>query len=149
MYCGNMHNWVWSVCRSVLYPILHRECSQLTGHEKTCSVRFEVFMAVTMKNVIFWDVTLCGSCKNQSFEKKYRLHSQGDQTLRARYSPAKLWFLQEPRNITSQNTTFFTYAVIHRSKLFTSYDRSFEPVSLLAHRFIVCSLAWLCANKML
>jgi hypothetical protein len=30
-------------------------------------VRFEVFTAVTMKNVIFWDVTLCGSCKNRRF----------------------------------------------------------------------------------
>jgi hypothetical protein len=27
-------------------------------------VGFEVFMAVTMKNAIFWDVTLCGSYKN-------------------------------------------------------------------------------------
>jgi hypothetical protein len=28
------------------------------------SVRFEVSTAVTTKNAIFWDVTLCGSCKN-------------------------------------------------------------------------------------
>jgi hypothetical protein len=27
-------------------------------------VRFEVFMAVTMKNAVFWDVMPCGSCKN-------------------------------------------------------------------------------------
>jgi hypothetical protein len=35
------------------------------------NVRFEVFTAVTMKNVkngVFWDVTLCGSCKNRGFE---------------------------------------------------------------------------------
>jgi hypothetical protein len=30
-------------------------------------VRFEVFMAVTMKNGIFWDVMPCGSCKNRRF----------------------------------------------------------------------------------
>jgi hypothetical protein len=30
-------------------------------------VRFEVFTAVTMKNDVFWDVTPCGSCKNQRF----------------------------------------------------------------------------------
>jgi hypothetical protein len=30
-------------------------------------VRFEVFMAVTMKNGVFWDVTPCGSCKNRHF----------------------------------------------------------------------------------
>jgi hypothetical protein len=30
-------------------------------------VRFEVFMAVTMKNGVFWDVMPCGSCKNRRF----------------------------------------------------------------------------------
>jgi hypothetical protein len=30
-------------------------------------IRFEVFMAVTMKNGVFGDVTPCGSCKNQRF----------------------------------------------------------------------------------
>jgi hypothetical protein len=29
------------------------------------NVRFEVFMAGTMKNGVFWDVTPCGSCKNR------------------------------------------------------------------------------------
>jgi hypothetical protein len=28
-------------------------------------LRFEVFMVVTMKNAVFRDVVLCGSCKNQ------------------------------------------------------------------------------------
>jgi hypothetical protein len=30
-------------------------------------VRFEVFTAVTVRNAIFWDVTLRCSCKNQRF----------------------------------------------------------------------------------
>jgi hypothetical protein len=30
-------------------------------------IRFEVFMAVTMKIGVFWDVTPCGSCKNPCF----------------------------------------------------------------------------------
>jgi hypothetical protein len=30
-------------------------------------VRFEVFTAVTMRNVVLWDVTPCGSCKNRRF----------------------------------------------------------------------------------
>jgi uncharacterized protein with PIN domain len=30
-------------------------------------VMFEVFMAVTKKNAVFWDVTPCGSCKNRCF----------------------------------------------------------------------------------
>jgi hypothetical protein len=31
------------------------------------NIRFEVFTAVTMKNGVFWDVTLCGSCNNRHF----------------------------------------------------------------------------------
>jgi hypothetical protein len=30
-------------------------------------VRFEFLMSVTMKNGVFYDVTLRGSCKNQRF----------------------------------------------------------------------------------
>jgi hypothetical protein len=41
----------------------------------TYLVRFEVFTAVTMKNVVFWDVTLCGSCKNQCFGGNWALNS--------------------------------------------------------------------------
>jgi hypothetical protein len=47
-------------------------------------VRFEVFMAVTMKNVIFWDVTPCGSCKNRRLGGTCGLHHQGDKNRRAR-----------------------------------------------------------------
>jgi hypothetical protein len=34
---------------------------------RTESVKFEVFTAVTMKNDVFWDVTQCGSYKNRRF----------------------------------------------------------------------------------
>jgi hypothetical protein len=30
-------------------------------------VRFEVFMAVSMKNDVFWDVMPCGSCEKRCF----------------------------------------------------------------------------------
>jgi hypothetical protein len=36
-----------------------------TKQQSKFYVRFEVFPAVTMKNGVFWDVTLCGSCKNR------------------------------------------------------------------------------------
>jgi hypothetical protein len=42
------------------------------------SVRFEVFTAVTRKNGVFWDITPCGSCKNQRFGGTWRLHNQYD-----------------------------------------------------------------------
>jgi hypothetical protein len=41
------------------------------------NVRFEVFMVVTMKNAVFWDVAPCRSCVNQHFGRKYHLHLQG------------------------------------------------------------------------
>jgi hypothetical protein len=41
-------------------------------------VRFEVFMAVTMKNAVFWDVMPCGSSKNRRFGGTCHLHHQGD-----------------------------------------------------------------------
>jgi hypothetical protein len=40
-------------------------------------VRFEAFTAVTMKNVVFWDVALCRSSVNRRFGGTYRLHLQG------------------------------------------------------------------------
>jgi hypothetical protein len=41
-------------------------------------VRFDVSMAVTVKNAVFGDVTPLGSCNNRSFRGTYRLHYQGD-----------------------------------------------------------------------
>jgi hypothetical protein len=40
-------------------------------------VRFEVSTAVTIKNVVFWDVPSCRSCVNQRFGGTYQLHLQG------------------------------------------------------------------------
>jgi hypothetical protein len=45
---------------------------------KCINIRFEVFMAVTMKNGVFWDITSCGSCKNQRFLGIKRFHHQSD-----------------------------------------------------------------------
>jgi hypothetical protein len=39
-------------------------------------VRFEVFIAVTMRNPVFCDVTPCGSCKDRRFEGKYSVHQK-------------------------------------------------------------------------
>jgi hypothetical protein len=46
--------------------------SRSTGH-----ARVEVFTALTMKNVISWDVTPRGSCMNRCFGGTYRFHHQG------------------------------------------------------------------------
>jgi hypothetical protein len=39
-----------------------------------CSIKFEVFTAITMKNAVFWDVTPCGSCE-PAFQKIVTLPS--------------------------------------------------------------------------
>jgi hypothetical protein len=39
-------------------------------------VRFEVFTAMTMKNIVFWDMAPCGSGSNRRFGGTYRLHLQ-------------------------------------------------------------------------
>jgi hypothetical protein len=43
-------------------------------------VRFEVSMAVAMKNVVLWDVTSSGSCKDRRFGGTCPLHHQGDKS---------------------------------------------------------------------
>jgi hypothetical protein len=47
------------------------------GNQCFC-LRFDVITAVTMKNVVFWDVTPCGSCKNRRFGETFRLLLQGE-----------------------------------------------------------------------
>jgi hypothetical protein len=41
-------------------------------------------MAVTMKNVMFWNVMPRDFCKNRNFGRTYHLHQQGEKNLRAR-----------------------------------------------------------------
>jgi hypothetical protein len=41
-------------------------------------------MAVTMKNVIIWDVSPCDSCRNMRFGRSYRPHLQGENNQRAK-----------------------------------------------------------------
>jgi hypothetical protein len=56
--------------KSGTYTDLHRAtgcCNIVLCLVNNNVLRFEVFTAVTMKNDVFWDVTLCGSCKNRRF----------------------------------------------------------------------------------
>jgi hypothetical protein len=50
-----------------VFQIRHVRGKYNKSQTVTLSLRSEVFTAVTMKNGIFWDVTLCGSCKNWHF----------------------------------------------------------------------------------
>jgi hypothetical protein len=99
----------------------NRNVSSELREAKQC--KSEVFTAVTMKNVVFGDVTPCGSCNNRRFQRTYRLCDQGDKNRRARnnvrsnwkpkqapkkYVPPKRLFLQQPHGVTSQKTALFS-----------------------------------------
>jgi hypothetical protein len=96
------------------------------------NVRFEVFTVVIMKNAVFWDVVLYGSCKNRCFGGTYHLHHKGNKNCLAcrflsswwwkRYIPPKRRFLQEPHCVTSQKTTFFKPIQIHLIIAHTYYS---------------------------
>jgi hypothetical protein len=45
------------------------------------SVFWNIFIVVTLKTVVYWDITPCGSSKNRLFGRIYRLHLQSDNTL--------------------------------------------------------------------
>jgi hypothetical protein len=61
---------LFSCAFAYAWVIVH-EVTDVYLHE-----RFEVFTAVTMKNAVFLDVTLCGSCNNRRFGGTYRLHNR-------------------------------------------------------------------------
>jgi hypothetical protein len=54
-----------------LYLELAEVLLRVRGH--TVNGKFELFTAGTMKNVVSWDVRLCGSCKNRRFGGTQRL----------------------------------------------------------------------------
>jgi hypothetical protein len=67
-------------------PSLHPSSVQIFSSaplSQTPSV-YKRFEGLTMKNDVFWGVTLCGACKNRRFGGMYPLHDQGSKNLWAR-----------------------------------------------------------------
>jgi hypothetical protein len=60
-------------------------------------MRFEILSAVTMKNAVFWDLTLCG--KNQCFGGIYDLHHQGEKNQRGKKNVSNN---QQPKNVVKK-----------------------------------------------
>jgi hypothetical protein len=56
--------------------------SSTVRSSQSINARFEVFTAVTMKNAVFWNVTLYDPCKNRRFGGTSLLHHQGDKNQR-------------------------------------------------------------------
>jgi hypothetical protein len=65
------------------HTILDRKSEETTcdlfeaGGKILTFVEFEDFTAVTIKNVVCWDVAPCGSCKNRRFGGTCHFHFQG------------------------------------------------------------------------
>jgi hypothetical protein len=72
---------------------------------------------VTMKNVVFWDVTPCGCCKNRRFGGKYRLNHQGDKNRRAGHNVSSVLRLLVTANVVPISPILVTsmMEVIHSS----------------------------------
>jgi hypothetical protein len=56
-----------NICRIKANTTIDRD-KTIISTEKKKALRFYVFRAVPMKNAVFWDVTPCGSCKNDIWE---------------------------------------------------------------------------------
>jgi hypothetical protein len=74
-----------------------------------------------MKNAVFWVVTPCGSCKNQSLGGTYRLHHQGGKNQRARNTVVTAYISEENivsiftvERITDLGRTLFNANVVVR-----------------------------------
>jgi hypothetical protein len=46
----------------------------VVNHDSSTHTVFLLFLSYTPKNVVFWVMTPCGSCKRRRFEGMYRLH---------------------------------------------------------------------------
>jgi hypothetical protein len=99
----------------------------------------KIYSPKIMENGVFWDVTLCGSCKNRRFGGTQRLHHQGDKNRWTRnnvrtlflvhqflspwwwrrYVPPKRRFLKELNGITSQKTPLFIVTTVKTPKSYT------------------------------
>jgi hypothetical protein len=65
-----------------------KSINQILIHSRI--VRFEIFMALTMKNAVFWDVAPCRSSVNRRFEETDRLHRRG-RRIRERGTSVSRW----------------------------------------------------------
>jgi hypothetical protein len=72
----------WNVTTQFL-PHRRQSTSPLQSLPAGCCVIVEVFIAVTMNNSIFCDVTQCGSCRNRHFGGRYHLYHHGGKNRRA------------------------------------------------------------------
>jgi hypothetical protein len=72
------------MCSLKLADVNFKFCQFVTALDISLFIRVEGVTAVAMGRAVFWDVTLCGSCRNILFGITYGLHNLGDKNRRAR-----------------------------------------------------------------
>jgi hypothetical protein len=76
-----MKNVVFSDIKTQIVP--HRKHGSFTEPSRLVLCKIWGLTVVLIKNAVFCDVTLCGSCNNRLFGATYCLHHQGDKNRRA------------------------------------------------------------------
>jgi hypothetical protein len=61
------------------------------------------------KNVVFWDVTPCVSCKHRRFGRIYRIHHHGAKNQRPRNKDNNNWLLLVISNVAPNSLIHFTF----------------------------------------
>jgi hypothetical protein len=113
-----------------------------------------------MKNVVFWDVTPCGSCNNRRFLSQFVfLRSESRLLVTANVVPSspilvtlmkkaqvppKRRFLQEPHGVTSQKTPFFFISLQFRLHATALQCRDRPSVCNPGQRKLISLYASLC-----
>jgi hypothetical protein len=98
------------------------------------SVFWDIFTAVTKKDVVFWDVTPCGCSKNQRFGGTYRIHLEGNKIL---IHPSSQLLL-EPHGVISQKIPFFDLTFLRLFRL-----ASYRYCGRYAYQVLRLMLRWL------
>jgi hypothetical protein len=102
---------------------------RLSGHVRfTKKYCIMINIYLIMRNGVFWDVTPCGSCKNNKLcisSRRASVASYGYvhsspilvTLMKEAISSSETLFLQEPHDVTSQNTPFFIVTAMKTSNL--------------------------------
>jgi hypothetical protein len=91
------------------------KCWCCLEQEQVDYVRFEVFIVVTMKNAVFWDVALCRYCVNRRFGGTYRFHLQG-RKIRERGTSVSRWLQTKPCRSRVNRHFKGTYRLHHQGR---------------------------------
>jgi hypothetical protein len=96
------------------------------GRDTDCpkaTAGFEVFTAMVMKSIIFWDATPCSPSFSRRFGGTYRLHRQGRRNKFSKNQLASRWQAVLLRNVGWNSTD---YTASYPRRWYSSYPKGFR-----------------------